>query len=104
LLRVARARLIEAQEENPLAYQTLTYRRDDRVAIITLNRPERLNAITRGMPDEIRAAVEEANRDDLVHVVLLQGAGRAFCAGYDLKNAAEQPRGTARCARLRGRR
>ena len=60
-----------------MAYQTLTYSRDDRVATITLNRPERLNAISRRMPDEIRAAVEEANRDDLVHVIVLQGAGRA---------------------------
>ena len=78
-----------------MAYETLIYRREDRVATITLNRPERLNAISRGMPDEIRAAVEEANRDDLVHVIVVQGAGRAFCAGYDLKSAAEQARGTA---------
>ena len=75
-------------------YEHLTYTRDDRVATITLNRPERLNAIARGMPQEIKAAVERANADDLVHVILLQGAGRAFCAGYDLKNSAEQPRGS----------
>ena len=75
-------------------YQTLTYRTHERVAFITLNRPERLNAITPGMPDEIRHAVEQANRDDLVHVIVLAGEGRAFCAGYDLKLAAESPRGT----------
>jgi enoyl-CoA hydratase len=75
-------------------YEHLTYTRDDRVATITLNRPNRLNAIARGMPQEIRAAVDRANADDLVHVILLQGAGRAFCAGYDLKNSAEQPRGS----------
>lgn len=74
-------------------FQHLTYSRDDRVATITLNRPDRLNAIHRDMPDEIRQAVELANRDDLVHVILLQGAGRAFCAGYDLKAYAEAPRG-----------
>jgi len=76
-----------------MEYETLTYVREDRVATITLNRPDRMNAITHGMPGEIRDAVERANRDDLVHVILLQGAGRAFCAGYDLKIAAEQPRG-----------
>jgi len=73
-------------------FQHLTYRRDDRVATITLNRPDRLNAIHRDMPDEIRQAVDLANRDDLVHVIVLQGAGRAFCAGYDLKAYAEAPR------------
>src|SRR5262245_4969250 len=80
---------------NNVQFEHLTYVRDDRVATITLNRPDRLNAIARGMPQEIRAAVDLANADDLVHVILLQGAGRAFCAGYDLKNSAEQPRGGA---------
>ena len=61
----------------------------DRIATITLNRPERLNAINDEMPGEIRAAVEAANADDRVHVIVLQGAGPAFCAGYDLKHYAE---------------
>jgi enoyl-CoA hydratase len=60
-----------------------------RIASITLNRPERLNAIDDAMPGEIRAAVEAANVDDRVHVIVLQGAGDAFCAGYDLKHYAE---------------
>jgi enoyl-CoA hydratase len=72
-----------------MTYGTLTYGKDDRVARITLNRPERLNAINDAMPGEIRRAVEEANADDDVHVIVLQGAGRAFCAGYDLKAYAE---------------
>ncbi len=75
-------------------YTTLRYRREDRIALITLDRPERLNAITRAMPGEIRDAVDRANRDDLVHVILIEGAGRAFCAGYDLKLSAEGPPGT----------
>jgi enoyl-CoA hydratase len=72
-----------------MAYGTLTYARDGRVARITLNRPARLNAISAAMPGEIAAAVGEANRDDRVHVIVLAGAGRAFCAGYDLKDFAE---------------
>jgi hypothetical protein len=51
--------------------------------------PERLNAIVPAMPREIRLAVERANADDGVHVIVLQGAGRAFCSGYDLKDFAE---------------
>ncbi len=72
-----------------MSYSTLTYETADRIATITLNRPERLNAIIDDMPGEIRAAVEAANRDDDVHVIVLTGAGRAFCAGYDLKEYAE---------------
>jgi len=66
------------------SFETLAYIVDDRLARITLNRPERLNAINRAMPGEIQAAVAEANRDARVHVIVLRGAGRAFCAGYDL--------------------
>ena len=70
----------------------MTYSVDDRIATITLNRPERLNAITDAMPREIRMAVEAANLDEQVHVIVLAGAGKAFCAGYDLKQYAEQDR------------
>jgi len=73
-----------------VTYTTITYGVEDRVATITLNRPERLNAINDEMPREIRTAVEAANRDDDVHVIVLTGAGRAFCAGYDLKEYAEK--------------
>ena len=72
-------------------YSTIRYETEGRVARITLDRPDRLNAITPEMPREIRLAVEEANADDGVHVIVLQGAGRAFCAGYDLKDFAERP-------------
>ena len=73
-----------------MSYKTLLYQKQGRIVRITLNRPRRLNAISRGMPREIRLAVEEANADDGVHVIVLQGAGRAFCAGYDLKDFAEK--------------
>lgn len=74
-------------------FETLGYEVTDRRADITLNRPERLNAINDEMPDEIRAAVERANDDDNVHVIVVSGAGRAFCAGYDLKTYAESELG-----------
>ncbi len=63
---------------------------EGRIATITLNRPERLNAINEAMPGEIRQAVDAANADDRVHVIVLRGAGNAFCAGYDLKEYAER--------------
>ena len=73
-----------------MTFKHLTYETDGRIATITLNRPERLNAITRGMPQEIREAVEKANDNNDVHVIILTGAGRAFCAGYDLVDYAER--------------
>ena len=71
-------------------YSTLIYEKDDRIARIILNRPERLNAINDEMPGEIAAAVRAANADDDIHVIVVSGAGRAFCAGYDLKFYAEE--------------
>jgi enoyl-CoA hydratase len=73
-------------------FTTLRLSVSGRVATITLDRPERLNAIDATMPGEIRAAVEAANADDRVHVIVLKGAGRAFCTGYDLKFFAEGDR------------
>jgi len=73
-------------------FHTLKYapdRANPRIARITLNRPERLNAIDERMPGEIRRAVEAANDDDEGHVIVVSGAGRAFCAGYDLQAFAE---------------
>src|SRR4051812_45407755 len=66
-----------------MAYETLIYRTDGPLATITLNRPERLNTIVPPMPDELEAAVTEAVRDAAVKVIVLRGAGRSFCAGYD---------------------
>lgn len=69
-------------------FKTLLVRQQSgqpRIARITLNRPERLNAISQGMPAEIRAAVQWAESNADVHVIVLDGAGRAFCAGYDLQ-------------------
>jgi len=59
-----------------------------------LTRPGRLNAVDFQMPGELAAAVRRANADPEVHVIVLQGAGRAFCSGYDLKLPAEAGQGT----------
>jgi enoyl-CoA hydratase/carnithine racemase len=60
------------------------YQVADRVATITLNRPEKLNAWTAVMEGEVRAAMEEAEQDENVRVIVLTGAGRGFCAGADM--------------------
>jgi enoyl-CoA hydratase len=77
-------------ESNVVRYETA-----GRIATITLNRPHRLNAISLELPRALAGAVERANRDDNVHVIVLTGEGRAFCSGYDLidfaENAGEQP-------------
>lgn len=67
----------------------LEYEVSDRVATITLNRPDKFNAITERMPGNLAKAVERASNDDSVHVIVLTGAGRGFCGGYDLKEFAE---------------
>ncbi len=71
---------------------SVLYEKDGRLARITLNRPEHLNAIDEQMPAEIAAAADRANANDEVRVIVLSGAGRAFCSGYDLEIFAEQPR------------
>jgi enoyl-CoA hydratase len=67
-----------------MSFQTLLYDAEDAIATITLNRPERLNTIVPPMPDELEAAVHRALADTQVKVIVLRGAGRAFCAGFDL--------------------
>nr|WP_042198770.1 crotonase/enoyl-CoA hydratase family protein [Kibdelosporangium sp. MJ126-NF4]CEL23547.1 Enoyl-CoA hydratase/isomerase family protein [Kibdelosporangium sp. MJ126-NF4]CTQ89161.1 Enoyl-CoA hydratase/isomerase family protein [Kibdelosporangium sp. MJ126-NF4] len=71
-------------------YRTLTYQVDGRIARITFNRPERGNAIVADTPQDISAAVERADLDPRVHVILLSGRGKGFCGGYDLFETAER--------------
>jgi enoyl-CoA hydratase len=66
-----------------MSFQTLIYEPAGPVARITLNRPERLNTIVPPMPDELQRAIEQAVADPDVKVIVLRGAGRAFCAGFD---------------------
>jgi enoyl-CoA hydratase/carnithine racemase len=65
-------------------YTTLDYAVDARVLTLTLNRPERLNAFTVAMADELEHAFRRASADDAVGAIVVTGAGRAFCAGMDL--------------------
>jgi enoyl-CoA hydratase len=72
-----------------IAYATLTYQRTGRVARITFNRPDQGNSITPDTPIDLAAAVERADLDPRVHVILLSGRGKGFCGGYDLAASAE---------------
>jgi enoyl-CoA hydratase/carnithine racemase len=67
-----------------LGYQQILYSVENRVATITLNRPERLNAWTRTMQSELREAFAAAERDAEVRAIVVIGAGRGFCAGADM--------------------
>ncbi|HLZ01459.1 MAG TPA: enoyl-CoA hydratase [Bradyrhizobium sp.] len=68
-----------------MAYQQILYEVSEKIAIITLNRPDRMNAWTAVMEHEVREAMMAASRDDDVRVIVLTGAGRAFCAGADME-------------------
>lgn len=70
-------------------YSTLSYKRDGRIARITFNRPEKGNSITPETPHDLAHAVERADLDPRVHVILLAGEGKGFCGGYDLSVFAE---------------
>ncbi len=75
------------------AFSTLSIEQDPaspRIARLLLNRPERLNAINDRTPREIRSAVDWAQANDEVHVIVVEGAGKGFCGGYDLRDFAEQ--------------
>ncbi len=79
----AKGRRLSDARRSSAQYQTLLYDARNRIATITLNRPERLNTIVPPMPDEIEDSVRRAVADPEVSVIVLRGAGRAFCAGFD---------------------
>ena len=73
-------------------YQDILYEVEQGIAKVVINRPDALNSLTPNVLSELHSAVEEAGKDSQVGVIVLTGAGRAFCAGVDLK-ALEKPAG-----------
>jgi 2-(1,2-epoxy-1,2-dihydrophenyl)acetyl-CoA isomerase len=73
-------------------YETILVERRDRVAIVTLNRPDRLNAINMTLRGEVERAVGAAREDDDIRALIITGAGRGFCAGADLQGPAARDR------------
>jgi 2-(1,2-epoxy-1,2-dihydrophenyl)acetyl-CoA isomerase len=72
-----------------LSYETITLEKKDHVARLTLNRPERLNALNRLMFRELNAALADVSGDREMRALVLTGAGRAFCASADIKEERE---------------
>ncbi len=73
-----------------MAYETITFEKDGPIGVLTLNVPKKLNAISETLVTEVNAALDVAENDDDVRVVVLTGAGRAFCAGFDLSYTTEE--------------
>ncbi|HVJ51930.1 MAG TPA: crotonase/enoyl-CoA hydratase family protein [Aliidongia sp.] len=71
-----------------MAYQTIRYEIEEQILTVTLNRPDKLNAFTPEMLDELLDAFDRADADDEVRAIIVTGAGRAFCAGADLSAGA----------------
>ena len=67
-----------------MTYQHILYEVSEKIATITLNRPDRMNAWTPIMERDVRRAMEAAAADDNVRVIVFTGSGRAFCAGADM--------------------
>jgi enoyl-CoA hydratase/carnithine racemase len=75
-----------------MSYKDLIYEVDEQIATITLNRPERMNALSRNLEAELHRAFDEADPDRAVKVIILTGNGRAFCAGRDQGTTPGSPR------------
>jgi enoyl-CoA hydratase/carnithine racemase len=74
-----------------MLYETILYETKERMAYITLNRPRLLNAYNDTMGDELLQAHRDFDQDDALHVLIISGAGRAFCSGADVKQRQLRP-------------
>src|SRR5689334_24449820 len=77
-----------------MSFETILFDKREHVAIITLNRPDRLNAISTDLRSEVAAAVKDAHDDDGIRALVITGVGRGFCSGADLSAVASGIRGT----------
>src|SRR6266705_6550972 len=77
--------MMENNRESVVTYQHILYEVSEKIATITLHRPDRMNAWTAIMERDVRHAMKAASADDNVRVIVLTGAGRAFCAGADME-------------------
>lgn len=82
-------------------YQYIQYKEQHGLATITLNRPEVYNALNQGIKEELLQAFKEAEQSDQVRVVVLTGAGKAFCSGQDLKSARQEMKGKSYATAIR---
>lgn len=76
-------------------YQDIILAREDRIATITLNRPEKVNALSPAMMDGVVRAVDEVRQDDEIRVLVINGAGRGFCSGADVSGIGERAQWTS---------
>src|SRR5580704_8828432 len=71
-----------------MTYELIKYDVEDNILTITLNRPDKMNAMSRSLIDEMIGALRRANADDEVRVIIVTGAGKVFCAGHDMSGGA----------------
>ena len=83
-------------------YETLILSREEGIATITLNRPDRMNALTPESVKELERAIEDVGQDDGIGVLVITGAGRGFCAGADVRDMVERQQGGPTEGRLAG--
>ncbi|MCS0588620.1 2-(1,2-epoxy-1,2-dihydrophenyl)acetyl-CoA isomerase PaaG [Massilia norwichensis] len=76
-----------------MSYESIQFKLENGIAVLTLNRPDRLNSFTQAMHREVRDALDKLQADKTARVLVLTGAGRGFCAGQDLNDRAVEPGG-----------